>query len=327
MGRHLRDGATDLFDYTEHAAGLPALREKIAAYVSRTRAVRATAGQVVIVNGSQQALDLCARLVLDAGDTVGFENPGYQGAGRIFEAHGALLKPAGIDADGIMVEELPATSRLVYVTPSHQFPTGVSMTLARRLELIQWAKKTGAVILEDDYSSEYRYQGPPLPALQGLAEDVPVLYVGTFSKIMFPGLRIGYIISPPALVTAFSRAKWLADRNTPLLEQMALVDFMQEGHLERHIRRMRRLYGKRRDALVQALAARFGEDVEIRGDAAGMHVMARFSRPLAPSRRVMLQGAEPYYVTKPPGREYLFGFSSISERAIREGVRALYLRS
>src|SRR5262249_12493434 len=144
-------------------------------------------------------------------------------------------------------------TRAVYVTPSHQFPSGVSMTLARRLELLEWARRAGAVIIEDDYDSEYRYSGPPLPAMQGLAPGAPVIYIGTFSKVMFPGLRIGYVIVPPKLMPAFSRAKWLADRQTAVLEQAALSEFLREGHLERHIRRMRRLYGGRRDTLAEML--------------------------------------------------------------------------
>ena len=153
------------------------------------------------------------------------------------------------------MSDIAQQARVVYVTPSHQFPTGVSMSLARRLELLAWARNHRAVIIEDDYDSEYRYNGPPLPSLQGLAGDVPVVYCGTFSKVMFPGLRIGYAVLPEALVAPFRRAKWLADRCTPMLEQAALTDFIAEGHLERHIRRMRRLYGERRRVLVESFEA------------------------------------------------------------------------
>jgi GntR family transcriptional regulator / MocR family aminotransferase len=326
MLRHLREANEDVFDYTEHAAGHPALRQEIAAYLARMRAVRARAEQIVVVNGSQQGLDLCARLLVDPGDEVGFENPGYQGARRIFEANGARLKPLPIGPDGVLIQGL-GKLRMIYVTPSHQYPTGVSMSLARRLELIGWARQHGAVIVEDDYSSEYRYSGPPLPSLQGLAGDVPVVYIGTFSKVMFPGLRIGYVAAPTGMEKAFQRAKWLTDRNTPVLEQKALADFMKEGHLERHIRRMRRLYGLRRETLVTALQRSFGDRVQILGDAAGMHVMAAFEdgklADRAERNRVRVVDAAIYYLTKAPGNEFLLGFAPVGEKAIREGVKRL----
>jgi GntR family transcriptional regulator/MocR family aminotransferase len=331
--RHLRAAAhelfdyRELFDYPEQSAGYQPLRREIAAYVARSRAVRCTAEQVVIVNGSQQGLDLCVRLLTDPGDDVAFENPGYQGASRIFQAHGARLRPARIDSDGIVIGDLGGKARLVYVTPSHQFPTGVSMSLARRLELIEWARGRSAAIIEDDYDSEYRYSGAPLPSLQGLAHGVPVIYIGTFSKVMFPGLRIGYVIAPPRFVAALKRAKWLADRHTSLLDQAALADFIREGHLERHIRRMRRLYGRRREVLVESLARHFGESAKVRGDAAGMHLLVRFEDDAiierAAAAKVLLMNASAYYLTKPPNGEFIFGFSSIGERTIREGIRRL----
>jgi GntR family transcriptional regulator/MocR family aminotransferase len=334
--RHLRAAThelfdyRELFDYAEQSAGYQPLRREIAAYVARSRAVHCTAEQVVIVNGSQQGLDLCVRLLIDPGDEVAFENPGYQGASRIFQAHGARLRPARIDSDGIVIGDLGRKARLVYVTPSHQFPTGVSMSLARRLELIEWARSQGVAIIEDDYDSEYRYTGAPLPSLQGLAQDVPVIYIGTFSKVMFPGLRIGYIIAPPRFVTALKRAKWLADRHTSLLDQAALTDFIREGHLERHIRRTRRLYGRRREVLVEALARHFGDSAKVRGDAAGMHLLVQFEDDgiveRATARKVMLMSASSYYLTKPPNGEFIFGFSSIGERTIREGVQRLAAR-
>src|SRR5439155_22586779 len=172
-----------LFAYADDPAGNNALREEIALYSSRSRAVRCTADQVLIVNGSQQALDLCVRLLVDPGDPVAIENPGYQGARQILNARGARIQPVRVDADGIAAGEIAAGTRAVYVTPSHQFPSGVSMTVARRLELIDWARRNSAVIVEDDYDSEYRYSGPPLPAMQGLAPDAPVIYIGTFRKV------------------------------------------------------------------------------------------------------------------------------------------------
>lgn len=226
-----------------------------------------------------------------------------------------------------MIEALARSARLIYVTPSHQFPTGVSMSLSRRLELLAWARKHRAVIVEDDYDSGYRYGGPPLPALQGLAQDVPVMYCGTFSKVMFPSLRIGYAVLPEPLVAPFRRAKWLADRSVPAIEQAALADFIAEGHLERHIRRMRRLYGERRGVLVEALQRHLGSSVEILGEAAGMHLMLRSSDKALEQRakrnKVQIVTARPFYLSVPRTQEFLFGFSALSTASIREGVKRL----
>jgi GntR family transcriptional regulator / MocR family aminotransferase len=325
--RHLRNVSPAVFDYAESSAGYPKLRAEIAAYVARMRAVRCAPEQVIVVNGSQQALDLCSRLLIEPGDGVAFENPGYQGARRVFESQGAHVLPVRIDANGIAIGDLSEKARLVYVTPSHQFPTGFEMSLARRLELIQWAHACGAAIIEDDYSSEYRYSGPPLPSLQGLAGGVPVIYIGTFSKVMFPGLRIGYAITPRSLMARFERAKWLADRQSAALEQCALADFLGEGHLDRHIRRMRRLYGLRREALIESLRRHFGDRARAMGAEAGMHAMVRFEDDRIMSRatqnKVQLVSADGYYLTRPPGGEFLMGFSAIGERTIREGVKRL----
>jgi GntR family transcriptional regulator / MocR family aminotransferase len=325
--RRLRSASPELFDYSDESAGFEPLRNEIAAYVSRSRAVRCTPEQVTIVNGSAQGIDLCARLLLEYGDEVAIENPGYHGAHRIFAGYGARLRPAGVDENGIVIGDLGKKARLVYVTPSHQFPTGVSMSLARRLELIEWSCRHSAVVIEDDYDSEYRYSGPPLPALQGLAAGVAVIYIGTFSKVMFPSLRIGYIIAPPSLVAAVRRAKWLADRQTPVPEQAALADFISEGHLERHIRRMRRIYGARRNALVESLDRYFGNRAQLVGDAAGMHVLVRFQdekiAEKAAAAKVQLVSSASSYLTEPPPGEFILGFSSIGERSIREAIRRL----
>jgi GntR family transcriptional regulator/MocR family aminotransferase len=327
INRQLRSPGGGLFDYAETSMGYAPLREEIAAYLGRSRAVRCTPEQVQIVNGSQQGLDLCARLLLDAGDEVAFENPGYQGARKIFESSGARLAPAPLDGDGIVTASISDRARMVYVTPSHQFPTGVSMSVARRLELLDWARRRGTVIVEDDYDSEYRYSGPPMPSMQGLASGAAVIYVGTFSKVMFPGLRIGYVVLPPQLAELFARAKWLTDRQSPGLEQAALADFLREGHLERHIRRMRRMYGRRRAVLVDSLAKYFGARATVLGDDAGMHVLVRFADGDVAQRavegRVVLADSAEYYLGTAPRNEFIFGFSSLSERAIRDGIRRL----
>jgi GntR family transcriptional regulator / MocR family aminotransferase len=325
--RRLRTASSELFDYSDESSGYGALRDEIAAYVARSRAVRCTPEQVIIVSGSAQGIDLCARLLLDAGDEVAMENPGYPGAQRIFAGYGAQLRPARIDDGGIVIQDLGKKARLVYVTPSHQFPTGVAMSLTRRLELIEWSRRHNAVLIEDDYDSEYRYSGPPLPALQGLAPEGAVIYIGTFSKVMFPSLRLGYVIAPLSLVPQLRRAKWLADRHTPVPDQAALADFIAEGHLERHIRRMRRVYGERRQALVESLDRHFGDRVQIHGESTGMHVLVQFHgekiAEKAAAAKVQIFSSAGCYLREPPPGEFILGFSSISERSIREGVRRL----
>lgn len=329
LARQLRAPATSLLDYAD-ARGLPELRSEIAAYVVRQRAARCTPEQVLIVNGSQQALELSARLLLERGAEVGFENPGYPGTHRTFAAYGARLRPVPVDSEGLIVAALGRRARLVYVTASHQFPTGVALSLPRRLELLCWARQQGAVIIEDDYDSEYRYSGPPLPCLQGLSEDVPVVYCGTFSKVMFPGLRIGYLIVPPEMIETFARAKWVSDRHSALLEQAALTDFIREGHLERHVRRMRRLYSQRRSALCTALERHFGERVSLHGEAAGMQVLVRFAerrmQQWGQNAGVLLHSTAGYYL-KPPRTaaysEFLLGFSALPESVLEQAVRRL----
>jgi GntR family transcriptional regulator / MocR family aminotransferase len=327
VARHSRHVSRELFDYSEEVQGHAGLREEIAAYVARSRAVHCTPSQVVIINGSQQGLDLCGRLLFERGDAVAVENPGYPGALRTFAAFGAALQPVPIDREGILCRQLKDDARAVYVTPSHQYPTGVSMSLNRRLELIAWARKRSAVIIEDDYDSEYRYGGAPMPALQGLADDAEILYCGTFSTVMFPGLRIGYLIVPRPLVAVFERAKWLADRHAPVYHQAALCRFMREGHLERHIRRMRRAYALRRAALVEALQDRFGACASILGEAAGLHAYVRFHDPDVATRaarnKIQLRSAAAYFLGRARSDDYLLGFSTLAERSLREAVKRI----
>jgi GntR family transcriptional regulator / MocR family aminotransferase len=335
ISRHLKEGRPEIFDHRAAPTGHPGLREAIVGYLGRARAVRCEPEQVVVVSGSQQALDLCARLLLDPGDEVAVEEPGYPGARQLFLAHGATLRTLPVMDGGVSIEGLSAPARLVHLTPSHQFPTGVSMSLARRLEWIEWARTSGAVLLEDDYDSEYRYSGPPLPAMHGLADgagiDSAIIYIGTFSNVMFRGLRVGYLVVPKDLVEPFRVAKWLADRHTPLVEQAALADFLNEGHLERHVRRMRRLYKRRRDALLESLDRHFGRRAFVRGDAAGLHMTVRFSGAgnlvaHAAQHDVHLSSSDIYYMARPTRSEFILGFSAESERALREGVRRLALR-
>lgn len=337
--RQCRADRVEMLDYATSLRGEPELRQAIADYVARSRAVRCNADQIIIINGSQQAIDLITKVLIDRGDTVAVENPGYLGARRAFLAQGAELMPIPVDENGIVVEKLSSQSelqsgkpvKLVYVTPSHQFPTGAVLPLARRLELLKWAECTGAMIIEDDYDSEFRYGSRPIPALQGLAETDNVIYVGTFSKVLFPALRIGYLIVPESLVRVFTRARWIADRQTPTLEQCALSDFIKEGHLERHLRRMRMLYSKRRQSLVRALNLHFENDAEILGENAGMHLMVRLRTKFSDDEVVRraaevgvgLVGAKIYYFDDAHSGQFVLGYAGLSERKIREGVRRL----
>jgi GntR family transcriptional regulator/MocR family aminotransferase len=316
--------------------GYGPLRAAIADYLRRSRAVACAPEQVVIVNGSQQALDLAARLLLDPGDTVLIEEPQYQGARKVFLAAGARLVPVPVDAEGLDVAALPATTpapRLAYVTPSHQFPTGAVMSVSRRLSLLAWAAAAGAYVLEDDYDSEFRYEGRPVEAVQGLDRAGRVIYVGTLSKVLFPALRIGYLVLPPPLVEPFAMAKWLNDRHTATLEQQALADFISEGHFERHLRRSRTRNAALRTALLEALDEGFGDRIEISGANAGVHLLVwlRDADPgdvpalveRAGRAGVGIYSVAPYFAGAPPRAGLLLGYASMTERSIRAGVRKL----
>jgi GntR family transcriptional regulator / MocR family aminotransferase len=327
-----------LMDYATDSGGYLPLRQAIAHYLSRARAVQCNPEQVIILNGSQQALDLMTRLLVNRGDRVALEDPGYLGARRTFVAHGAQLCPIPVDRSGLVVQTLSAVQdvRLMYVTPSHQFPTGAVLSLPRRLELLAWAQKTGATILEDDYDSEYRYGGRlptsqdnrPIPALQGLDSGQSVIYIGTFSKVLFPALRLGYVVVPPSLIDLVTRAKWLCDRQSPLLEQYVLTDFINDGHLERHIRRMRSLYDQRRQCLVNALTTHFPNTVTLLGENAGIHLMVKFHTHLSDAEIVQraaqvdvgLTSARPYYLDGQNSGEFIFGYSELTEQQIQNGI-------
>lgn len=312
--------------------GLPQLRESLARYLQRSRGVRCAADQVIIVNGSQQALDLAARVLLDPGDRVVIEEPGYQGARAVFKSSGAELVPVRCDNEGIVVKEMPREARAAYVTPSHQFPLGCVMSASRRLELLDWAEASDAIIIEDDYDSEFRYEGRPLAALQGLDQADRVIYTGTLSKVLLPALRLGYMVAPPRLQPAVRGAKWLTDRHVALLYQAVLSLFIDEGHFERHLRRMRKVYERRRAALLESFEREFGARAVITGTESGMHVLVRLEEIVDPARFISraremgvgIYAAEPYYALGPPtGATFLMGYSSVTEDGIREGIRRL----
>ena len=261
---------------SSHPAGYQPLREAIAAYLGAARAVQCTPEQVIVVNGAQQGLDLVARLLLDPGDAAWMEEPGYLGARGAFLAAGATPVGVPVDREGLDIaagEARRADARLVYVSPSHQYPLGVTMSLARRLALLAWAQRVGAWIIEDDYDSEYRYAGRPLASLQGLDTTGRVIYLGTFSKVLFPTLRLGYLVVPPDLVDAFTAMRSLVDRHSRLVEQAVLADFLSEGHFARHIRRMRTLYAERQAYLVEAARYTLGGLLRLEANQTGMHLL------------------------------------------------------
>ncbi len=328
-----RCAAADWLDYAVDPLGYFPLREQIAQYLARSRAVQCTPEQVVMTNGSQQALDLILRLLIDAGDAIAMEEPGYPSARQLCSTQGAKIVPVPVDEAGLQVSELPDQMplKLVHVTPSHQFPTGAILSLPRRLELLAWVQQRGALIIEDDYDSEYRYGERPIPALQGLDQSGSVLYIGTFSKVLFPSLRLGYLVLPQTLVALFEKAKWLCDRQLPLLEQQVLTDFIQGGHLEQHIRRMRSLYDQRRQAIVSALKHHFGNRVTIMGEQAGIHVMVKLQTSLADQEVVEraaqvgvgLMSAQNHYLHPQETGEFIFGYAELTVENIDLGIGRL----
>lgn len=274
--RRMRRASVRLLTYDDPQGHLP-LREAIAAHLAAGRGARCGPENVIVVNGSQHGVDLAARVLLDRGDQVWFEDPGYFAARAAFQAHAAVPVPVPVDGDGMVVSagiERAPGARLVYCTPSHQNPLGVTMTLGRRVALTQWAERTGAWILEDDNASEYRFRGRPLAALQGIDPSGRVIYVGTFSKVMFSSLRIGYVVAPTDLVPAFVAARVLTDRQSPGLAQAVLADFMNEGHFARHVRRMRMLYADRLAALLRAVREHAADVLSVDEGEGGMSRVA-----------------------------------------------------
>lgn len=333
LAKYWRREPAGLLPYTD-PAGYKPLRDAIAKYISAARAVRCDAEQIIVVSGAQQALDLATRLLLDPGDAVWMEDPGYNGARAAFLAAGVKPIAVPIGNAGLDVargEKLSPHARLAYVTPSHQYPTGVVMTLSRRLELLRWAERKRSWILEDDYDSEYRYASRPVASLQGLDKSGTVIYCGTFSKVLFPSLRLGYIVVPATLVDAFRGAKAVVDRHCPTVEQAVLAEFITEGHLARHIRRMRMLYLERKEALLEILRRELAGAVEVRSHDAGMHVVGwlqKGKRDSVVSRRALELGVEAPALTsyreKPGGRGgVILGYAAYSEPQLRSAVRTL----
>ncbi|WP_210248168.1 PLP-dependent aminotransferase family protein [Mesorhizobium sp. NFR06] len=314
--------------------GSSVLRNALQAYIWRARGISCAPDQIVIVNGSQQGLDLCARLLLDHGDPFVIENPGYPLARHAFAAVGGVAVPVAVDAEGLRTDALPP-ARLAYVTPSHQFPLGGVLSATRRRSLLGWATASGAYVVEDDYDGEYRHDITPIPPLQALDADA-VIYVGTLSKTLSPTLRLGYLVVPAGLCRGFSEAKRLTDRHAPMLEQDALADLLASGAYERHVRSIRRRNAERREVLLQALADHFGPRIVVEGADTGLHVVVWMKDVAAEHEEALITAARaagiglypvsPLYDPSRPRPEtagFVVGYAGLDAEALRRGVAAL----
>jgi GntR family transcriptional regulator/MocR family aminotransferase len=333
VAQHSRRPPRGIMAYGDAMGYLP-FREAIAEYLGAVRGVRCEASQILVTTGSQQGLQISAQVLLDPKDRVCVEEPGYAGARQAFMTLGAQLIPVPIDDEGINVAELIRRgrgARAVYVTPSHQYPMGMTMSATRRMLLLNWAVRSGAWMIEDDYDSEYRFGSRPIASLQGLDTEGRVIYIGTFSKVLFPALRLGYVVVPKDLVPAFSAARDAADIFSSTLYQAVLADFIREGHFARHIRRMRMLYMDRRRALVNAIQIQMGDMTEVIGAEAGMHLVAllpRGANDVAVSMKAAEMGISAIplsscYLTPPTRGGLILGYGGANAHQIHDGIRKL----
>jgi len=333
VARHCRKMSARSFHYGDQM-GSPAFRETIASYLRIARSLRCEAQQIMIVSGSQQALEISARVLLDPGDRVWVEEPGYRYARDVFALAGCHLVPVPVDKEGLVVAagiRQCRRARAAFVTPSHQFPLGETMSASRRLQLLDWAQKTGSWIIEDDYDSEYRYESSPIASLHGLDSNSSVIYVGTLSKVLFPSLRLGYVVIPPGLVDRFLTIRRAMDLGPPSFHQEVLADFISEGHFARHIRRMRLLYHERRSALADSIRKELGSMVEVHGSEAGMHLTVTLparSRDLeiaerAARQKLWIWPLSPAYLGEVSRPGFILGFGGTPAEEIPAAVRKL----
>jgi GntR family transcriptional regulator/MocR family aminotransferase len=331
--RHSRKPAREVLAYGD-AMGYAPFREAIAEYLGAVRAVRCDPSQILVTTGSQQGLQLSAHVLLDAKDSAWMEEPGYLGARQAFMIAGTRIVPVPVDQEGLNVEEgirRGRSARAVYITPSHQYPLGVIMSATRRMQLLSWAERRGAWIIEDDYDSEYRFGSRPIAALQGLDADARVIYVGTFSKVMFPALRLGYLVVPKDLARAFTAAREATDIFSSTLYQAAMTDFIREGHFARHIRRMRMLYAERRTVLVEAIRKEMAGQLEVLGEEAGMHLVALLPPGVsdvavsvkAAKRGISAVPLSSCYAKAPKRGGLILGYGGTAPAQIREAARTL----
>ena len=334
VARRLRRASAQLLSGGE-ALGYRPLRQAVAAYLNASRGVKCSADQVLIISGVQEALERAAHLLIDPGDPVWVEEPGYPGADIVFRAVGAKVRHVLVNAEGLDLEwgqRHWVRAKLVYVTPAHQFPLGVTMSLRRRLALLEWARRSRTLIFEDDYDSEYRYQGRPIPALQGLDRASAVIYAGTFNEVLFPALRLAYLVVPPGMVDRFAAAQSVSMRHAPLLDQAALCDFITEGHFARHIRRMRELYSERLSVFLESSRSRLAGLLEIPDVEAGLQtvgwlaqgISAKQAADEAAKHEVEVIPLSRYFSRVRSGRQgLLLGFAAVDTRELRRGVEQL----
>jgi GntR family transcriptional regulator/MocR family aminotransferase len=331
--RRLRRVSTNFLMGCEPIGYLP-LRQAVADYLSTSRGVNCTADQIAIVSGAQEAFDLVARLFLNPGDRVCMENPGYIGAATVFQSLGAKISHVPLDDEGMQLRDSTLrNARLVYVTPGHQFPVGITMSLTRRLQLLESARKSGALILEDDYDSEFRYAGRPVPALQGLDRHALVLFTGSFSKVLFPSLRLGYLVLPADFVERVSATLSITRRHAPLMEQAVLCDFITAGHFGRHLRRMRQIYAERLNVLLDSARQNLAGLLEISGIEAGLQTVGWLQRGInaesaaaaAAERNVEVTPINIYSHGNVASTGLQLGFAAIDAKEIRRGVQDLAL--
>ena len=314
--------------------GLERFREEVCAYLRTARAVNCEPSQIMAVSGSQQALDITARVLLDPGSAVLMEEPGYTLERTVLAAAGCRVIPVPVDEEGMDIEQVikrHRKARAAFVTPSHQYPLGSTMSATRRLHLLNWAQSVGAWIVEDDYDSEYRYESKPVASLQGLDVNSRVIYIGTFSKVLFASLRIGYIVIPPDLLDRFAAVRFAMDIFPPYLYQEVLADFMGLGYFGRHIRKMRQLYSERRTVLIESIRNEFGDMLEVHGAEAGLHLAVTLppgydDREIAASaarERLWLWPLSPNYAAGKPRQGFILGFGSTATDQIRRAVERL----
>ncbi|HKU68726.1 MAG TPA: PLP-dependent aminotransferase family protein [Candidatus Baltobacteraceae bacterium] len=329
--RRIRGGGADLFVGCDPIGYAP-LRQAVADYLNASRGVKCSPDQVLIVSGVQEAIDVAARVLLDPGDRVCVEDPGYPGASTVFESCGAEVIPVTVDAEGMHVSDADLRgARLAYVTPAHQAPLGVTMSLRRRLALLDWARRNEALILEDDYDSEYRYSSRPVPALQGIDRNANVIFTGSFNKVLFPSLRLGYVVAPADLVDRFVAVKSITSRHAQLLDQATLCDFITEGHFARHVRRMRAIYAERLSVLMQSVRERLNGVLEVSDVEAGLQTTAWLPKgidPKAVQRRAQEHGLAvnvlSSFARRPLQRDGLqLGFAAVGTAQIHRGVETL----
>jgi len=333
VARHSRNPQVNVLHRID-PLGSARFREMICAYLRTARAVKCDTSQIMVVSGSQQALDITTRVLLDPGSAVWVEEPGYGLERTVLAASGCRLVPIPVDNEGMDIakgiKRCPK-ARAAFVTPSHQYPLGSTLSATRRLHLLNWAQTSGAWIVEDDYDSEYRYETKPIASLQGMDANARVIYIGTFSKVLFPSLRIGYIVIPSDLVERFAAVRFAMDIFPPYLYQEVLADFMSMGHFGRHIRKMRYLYSERRTALVDCLHEEFGDMLQVNGADAGMHVavtlpdgyLDREIALRAARERLWLWPLSQYYLGKKQRQGFVLGFGSTPIEQIPRAVRRL----